>query len=463
MAIILVIDDEINIIKSFKSLLSSEHEVFGVTNRQKALEYLGENRVDFVFLDYNLGGHNGLDLLKEIKALQEDMYVAIISGQGDFELIIKAMASGAFDYLEKPLDIDKIQFLLRRAEKSRKLSHVINFIADEQSSHYNLNRIIGTSASMQEVFKQIGLLLNQDITVLISGENGTGKELIAKALHYNSNRKEEPFVAINCSGLTESLLDNELFGHEKQAYTGADSRMIGKLETAGEGTLFLDEIGEMPLSFQAKLLRVLQEKEFNRLGGNRSIPLKARIITATNANLEREVVAGRFRQDLFYRVNVARIRVPALRERKEDIPLLLHHFVKEANSALNKRIEGASEHAVKKLLDYHWPGNVRELENTITNMCINTPGNVIRSSAIPDYGLEDDKTGGSSDCLDRFISNYLEENESGEGLLFPAVELVERKMIEQLSEKYNGNKTRISSALGISRVTLAKKMNHMGL
>lgn len=463
MPTILVIDDEVNIIRSFKSLLSPEYEVVGAPNRQKAVDCLLQNSVDFVFLDYNLGGQDGLELLKEIKNLQPDLYVAIISGQGNFELIIKAMALGAFDYLEKPLDIDKIQFLLKRAAKSRKLSHAISFMADEQSSQYNLNRIIGTSASMQEVFKQIGLLLNKDVTVLITGENGTGKELIARALHYSSNKKEEPFVAVNCSGLTEDLLDNELFGHEKQAYTGADSMMTGRFEAAGEGTIFLDEIGEMPMSLQVKLLRVLQEREFHRLGGNRSIELKARIITATNANLEKEVEEGRFRQDLFYRVNVARIRVPALRDRKEDIPLLLHHFVQEANSKLNKNIKGASEHTLAKLMEYNWPGNVRELENTITNMCINTHGDIIHSSAIPDYSDIAGHPESSEDCLDRFISSYLDNNESGEGLLQPVIELVERKMIEQLQERLEGNKSRISTALGISRVTLAKKINHMDL
>ncbi len=334
MSTILVIDDEANIIKSFQSLLSSDHEVYGATNRQKALEFLSENRTDFVFLDYNLGGDNGLELMSEIKTIQPDLYITIISGQGDFELIINAMAQGSFDYLEKPLDIDKIQFLLKRAMKSKKLSRAVNLITDEQSSHYNLNRIIGKSIPMQEVFKKIGLLLNQDVSVLITGENGTGKELIARALHYNSNRKEEPFIAVNCSGLTESLLDNELFGHEKQAYTGADTRILGKFETAGEGTIFLDEIGEMPLTLQSKLLRVLQEREFHRLGGNRVITLKSRIITATNANLEKEVEDGRFRRDLFYRVNVARINVPSLRERKDDIPLLLNQFLQERSLSI---------------------------------------------------------------------------------------------------------------------------------
>ncbi len=459
MAEILIVDDEINIIKSFKSLLSLEHEVYGVSNSRKAMEKLKESRIDLVFLDYNLAGENGLDVLKEIKFLQPDLYVVMISGHGNFEVIIQAMALGAYDYLEKPLDIDKIQLLLRRAMKSRKLSNVVNFMVDEQSSHYNLNRIIGNSEPMQAVFKQIGLLLNQDVSVLITGENGTGKELIARALHYGSSRKEEPFVAVNCSGLTEALLDNELFGHEKQAFTGADSRVKGKFETAGEGTIFLDEIGEMPLSFQVKFLRVLQEREFHRLGGSQSIKVKARIITATNINLEDEVESGQFRQDLFYRVNVARIIVPPLRERTEDIPLLLDYFVIEANSALNRRIEGASEKVITRLQDYHWPGNVRELENTITNMCINTHGNIIRTASLPGHLVAEMVWENKMDVLDGFLGQYLDENEGKSDLLSVVLEQVENKMIDLLREKYGDNKSRIAASLGISRVTLAKKMN----
>jgi two-component system nitrogen regulation response regulator GlnG len=463
MPTILVIDDEPNIIKSFQSLLSPDHEVHGATNRQKAMDFVRENRTDFVFLDYNLGGDNGLDLMSEIQAIQPDLDIAIISGQGDFELIINAMAQGSFDYLEKPLDIDKIQFLLKRAMKSKKLSRVVNLITDEQSSHYNLNRIIGKSLPMQEVFKKIGLLLNQDVSVLITGENGTGKELIARALHHNSERKEEPFVAVNCSGLSESLLENELFGHEKQAYTGAVSRVLGKFEAAGEGTIFLDEIGEMPSTLQAKLLRVLQEREFHRLGGNRAIQLKARIIAATNVNIEREVEEGRFRRDLFYRVNVARIAVPSLRERKEDIPLLLNHFLQEANRKLNRKIEGATKGALRKLLNQNWPGNVRELENTIINTCINTHGTVIRSSSIPERTLELENSDDDKDSLDMSITRYMEEVDSQDNLLAPLIERVESIMINQLADKYDGNKSRIAAAMGISRVTLAKKMALMDL
>jgi len=468
MAGILVVDNEKNIIKSFQALLSGEHEVYGAFCGREAMEILRDQKIDFVFLDYSLGSENGLDIMKEIRELEPDLYVVMISGHGDFEVIIQAMALGAYDYLEKPLDIDRIQLLLKRAMKSRKLRNVVNFMTEEQSSHYNLKRIIGSSLPIQEVFKQIGLLLNQDVTVLITGENGTGKELIARALHYGSSRREEPFVAVNCSGLTEALLDNELFGHEKQAFTGADSLVKGKFETAGEGTIFLDEIGEMPLSFQVKFLRVLQEREFHRLGGSRSIRLRARIITATNIDLEQEVEAGRFRQDLFYRVNVARIAVPPLRDRLEDIPLLLDHFVREANRKLNRQIEGATEKVLARLGNYDWPGNVRELENTVTNMCINTHGNIIRAASVPGYigrkaqdsPAETAKTPETAEILlDRWLTLYLEENGEGEALLSDLCGRVEDKLISLFREKYGNNKSRIAAAMGISRVTLNKKMN----
>lgn len=458
MASILIVDDEINIIKSFNSLLSPDHEVFSAGNTREALDAIKNTRIDLVFLDYNLGEENGFDLIKSIKLVDPDLYIVMISGYGNFEVIIQAMALGCYDYLEKPLDIDKINLLLKRAMHSKKINSTVKFMINEQSSHFNLNRIIGKSPLMQNVFKQIGLLLNTDVSVLITGENGTGKELIAKALHYSGIHRDEPFVAVNCSGLTESLLDNELFGHEQQAFTGADSRVKGKFETAGDGTIFLDEIGDMALSLQAKLLRVLQEKEFQRLGGNRTIKLKARVITATNKDIIKETASGRFRQDLFFRINVAQIEVPPLRSRMEDIPLLLDYFVKEANLKLNKKIEGTSRNVLKSLIEYNWPGNIRELENTITNMCINTHGKIIRSGSIPNYIKTKRLNNEDSEIIEDFLTLYLESADQEKPLLSTMVSEIEEKLIKVLQDKYGNNKTKIASALGISRVTLLKKI-----
>lgn len=463
MASILIVDDEINIVKSFNALLSPDHDIYSAGNSREALDEIKNNRIDLVFLDYNLGGENGFDLIKSIKLVEPDLYIVMISGYGNFEVIIQAMALGCYDYLEKPLDIDKINILLKRAMRSKRINNTVRFMINEQSSHFNLNRIIGKSSLMQNVFKQIGLLLNTNVSVLITGENGTGKELIAKALHYSGIHRDEPFVAVNCSGLTESLLDNELFGHEQQAFTGADSRVKGKFETAGDGTIFLDEIGDIPLSLQAKLLRVLQEKEFQRLGGNRTIKLKARVITATNKNIIEETTNGRFRHDLFFRINVAQIEVPPLRSRKEDIPVLLDYFVKEANLKLNKKIEGASKETLKTLMEYNWPGNVRELENTITNMCINTHGMIIRSGSIPNYIKTNKLNNQDKESIEDFLTLYLETAVQDEPLLSTLISEIEGTLINLLQVKYGNNKTKIASALGISRVTLLKKMNNQNL
>ncbi len=463
MASILIVDDEINIIKSFISLLSEKHDVYSARNSNTALNEIKHNKIDFVFLDYNLGGENGLDLLRTIKSMDKDLYIVMISGYGNFEVIIQAMALGCYDYLEKPLDIDKIEILLKRMLHSKKISNTIRLMIDEQSSQFNLNRIIGNSPLMQNVFKQIGMLLNTDVSVLITGENGTGKELIAKALHYNGIRRDEPFVAVNCSGLTETLLENELFGHERQAFTGADSMVKGKFETAGEGTIFLDEIGDMPLNLQVKLLRVLQGKEFQRLGGTRTIKLKARIITATNKNIIQETAEGRFRQDLFFRINVAQIEVPPLRKRKEDIPLLLNYFVKEANTKLNKSITGASNDTVAMLMEYDWPGNVREFENTITNMCIKTHGNIIRSGAIPNYIRTKQIDSLDNESLQNFLLGYIETLGPEEPVLPRLIADIEETLIHIFEKQYNNNKTRIAAKLGMSRVTLQKKMQKKNL
>lgn len=460
MTSILVIDDEVNIIKSFESLLASEHEVFSAVNSAEALRIIDEEKIDFVFLDYNLGEEDGLELLRIIKETDPELYVVMISGYGNFEIIIKAMSLGCYDYLEKPLDVDKIEILLKRALRSKKLSSTVKFLVEEKSSQFNLNRIIGKSPLMQNVFKQIGLLLNTGISVLIVGENGTGKELIAKALHYNGKRKEEPFVAVNCSGLSETLLDNELFGHDRQAFTGADSMVKGKFETAGEGTIFLDEIGDMPMNLQVKLLRVLQEKEFQRLGGHRNIRLKARIIAATNKDILTETAEGRFRQDLFFRINVSQIEVPPLRERKEDIPLLLDYFVKEANVKLNKNIKEVSRDTVDLLVEYNWPGNIRELENAVTNMCIKTHGEVLSSMVIPNYIRTNrlTKRKGNSDLMD-FLRDYLDNMEIEPPVLPRLISVVEKSVIDIYMDKLGDNKTKIAEALGISRVTLLKKLN----
>ena len=455
MANILVIDDDKSILESFRALFKGKHRVLAAYNAREALASILENEIELVFLDYRLPGQDGLKVLESIRKLEPGLYVIVITGHGSFETIIRAMSLGAYDYVEKPLDIDKITILAKRALESRKMNAIVKVVTEEQAEFYSLNRIIGKSQVMQDIFKTIGLLVNNDVTVHISGESGTGKELIAKSLHYNSPRKNEPFMAVNCSGLTESLLDNELFGHEPQAFTGAYSQKKGKVEAAGEGALFLDEIGDMPLPIQAKLLRVLQEKEFQRLGGIRNIAMKARVIAASNKKLQEEVAAGRFRKDLYYRINVASLSVPPLRHRKDDIPLLSEHFIKEANRRLKKSITGLVAGTMEILTGYSWPGNVRELENVIINMCINTPTTALQPAITPRYISH---CGSEADIFSEFVEGFLETSGAEKNLLPLLVRELEKHLIRLVGKKLRYNKSAMAAVLGISRVTLQKKM-----
>ncbi len=455
MAAILVIDDDKNIQKSFTQLFSSEHEVFNGYNGKEGLDIFSSREVDLVFLDYRMPGEDGLAILKSLKKLDPGVPVIMITAHGNFETIIEATSLGAYDYIEKPLDIDKISILAKRAVESRKLSKYVNTIRSENIRNYELKKIIGNSVLMQDVFKSVGRLVNNDVVVHITGESGTGKELLARALHFNGNRKNEPFIAVNCSGLTESLLDNELFGHEPQAFTGAVSLKIGKFEAAGEGTIFLDEIGDMPLQIQTKLLRVLQEKEYQRMGGLKNIKLKARVITATNRNLHDEVKTGRFREDLYYRINVAKIVIPPLRDRKEDIPVLADFFLKNASYKLNKIFTSIASDLMSEFTAYDWPGNVRELENLLTSICINAQG--------PSLSLHDMQVRLVSmpplNLLEKAVNYFCNEHRTSDNLLPLLYDKLEKIMIDRIGREQNFNKSAMAKILGISRVTLAKKMN----
>ena len=455
MATILVIDDDNGIQKSFSNLFEKEYKVLNGYNGKEGLKILSSDEVDLVFLDYRMPGMDGLEILKKIKKAEPELPVVMITAHGSFETVIEAISLGAYDYIEKPLDIDKINIIVKRALESSKMSKYVNAVQSEQIKNYGFKKIIGNSPVMQEVFKSIGRLVNNDVIVHIAGESGTGKELVANALHFNGKRKNEPFIAVNCSGLTESVLDNELFGHEAQAFTGAVSLKIGKFEAAGEGTILLDEIGDMPLAIQTKFLRVLQESEFSRMGGLKNIKLKARVITATNRNLQEEVRLGHFREDLYYRINVAKIVLPALRERREDIPELIDFFIQKISKKINKNITSLPEEIKNKFMSHDWPGNVRELENLITSMCINAKGSVITSTDMPVFVSKQSGENSFSKVIDEFCI----ENKGSKNLLPLLYEKLEKLMIEKIGKAQNFNKSAMAEILGISRVTLAKKMN----
>ena len=458
MALLLVIDDDRSIIESFRILFEGNHTVIGAYNGPEALQELSKHKVDLIFLDYRLPGQDGLEVLKTILSKDPDAYVIIITGYGNFETIIQSISLGAYDYIEKPLDAEKVRITITRALESKKMSSYVKHIKDMEIENYSLSHIIGKSEKMQEVFKTVGRLVNNDVPVLITGESGTGKELIAKAIHYNSARKNDPFIAVTCSGLTETLLNNELFGHEAQAFTGADSQKKGKFEAAGDGTIFLDEIGDMPISTQSTLLRVLQEREFTRLGGIQTIRMKARIIAATNKNLLDEVRKNRFRQDLYYRVNVVSIDLPPLRERKEDISLLVDYFIKMNNKKMKKSISGISDSANKTLVDYNWPGNVRELENVLTNVCIHLQDNYIRTLCIPSFGMQENE---EADLYDDFIRTILQIHGMEKNLLKNMTRCLQERLIKKVAQMTKGNKSEMAKILGISRVTLQKKLREL--
>jgi len=458
LAKILVVDDDRSVVESFSALFRGEHTVLGAYNGKEAEKLLEENHVELIFLDYRLPGDDGLSVLKKIRSKIPDADMVMITAYGSLETIVQSISLGACDYLEKPLDAGKIRIITQRVLESRKMRHYVRVIQDEQLHTYDLTRVVGRSEVMQNVFKAIGRLVNNDITVLITGESGSGKELIARALHYNGNRKNEPFVAVNCSALPEALLENELFGHEAQAYTGATTQQAGKFEAAAEGTVFLDEIGDLTLSIQTKLLRVLQEREFQRLGGSRNIYLKARVITATNRNLLTLIKNGKFREDLFYRINVASIEVPPLRERKDDIPLLVDHFVNVAASKLNKTLRGVTDEALGIIKNYRWPGNVRELENVILSLGINCQSGIIEAAEIPRYLSGNDK---GQDLFSDFSEVFLRQYADQKGLLKLLYNSLEPPLIRMLLTKLGNNKTAVAGRLGISRVTLQRKLSEI--
>ncbi|MCL2293639.1 MAG: sigma-54 dependent transcriptional regulator [Spirochaetes bacterium] len=455
MATILIIDDDKGIQKSFSNLFGEEYKVLNGYNGKEGLEILSNNEVDLIFLDYRMPGSDGLEVLTKIKKIEPELPVVMITAYGNFETVIEAISLGAYDYIEKPLDIDKIALIAKRALEASKMSKYVNAVQSEQLKNHGFRKIVGNSLVMQEVFKSIGRLVNNDVIVHIAGESGTGKELVANALHFNGKRRSEPFIAVNCSGLAESVLDNELFGHEAQAFTGAVSLKIGKFEAAGEGTILLDEIGDMSLPLQTKFLRVLQENEFHRMGGVKNIKLKARIITATNRDLYEEVKAGRFREDLYYRINVVKIALPPLRERKEDIPELIDFFIQKISRKINKNFAPLPEQVKEKFISYNWPGNVRELGNLITNMCINAKGSVITDIDMPVFISK--KT--NEDFLSKVVDEFYMENMNSKNLLPLLYEKLEKLLIEKIAQEQNFNKSAMAEQLGISRVTLAKKMN----
>lgn len=396
---ILIADDHDSLRRSLaQSLAEASHDVEEAANGNLAIEKLHEGFFDVVVSDLKMSGSSGIDVLKTAKALHPSTAVILMTAFGSVSTAVDAMKSGAFDYVQKPFEVEEMEAKIGKALEMRSMQHQIDFLRHAQGDIYDFDRFIGSSGALEKVLGVVRKVAKSHTTVLVRGETGTGKELIASAVHHNSHRATRNFIKVNCAALQENLLESELFGHEKGAFTGADKQRIGRFEQAHGGTLFLDEIGDMSANTQAKILRVLQEHEFERLGGTRTLKVDVRLITATNRDLTAMVESGAFREDLYYRLNVVTIEMPPLRERKEDVAALAGFFIKRFSGDLKKKIDVLEPDALKLLMRYHWPGNIRELENTIERAILLTDGTHITAEdlRLGDTGALDSPRGAAS-------------------------------------------------------------------
>jgi two-component system response regulator AtoC len=454
---ILLIDDESHNREALSLLLANAgYQVRSAESGEEALEILQKTPFEIVITDLFLPGVNGIDILKKVKEDSPYTNVILITGNASAETAVEAMKEGAFDYITKPFNFEKLKVQVSKAlEKSRLVAENL-YLRQQLRGKYKFDNIIGNSLAMQQVFSRMEKIVNTDSTILILGESGTGKELVAKAIHYNSGRREKPFVAINCGAIPADLLESELFGHVRGSFTGAVADKAGKFEVANNGTIFLDEIGTMPMHLQMKLLRVLQEQEVERVGSSKKVKLNVRVISATNANLEDEVKKGRFREDLYYRLNVIPILLPPLRERREDIALLARHFLQRLCREMGRPLMSIAPTAMRSLEAYDWPGNVREMENVIERTVALTEHESIERRDLPPNIGGGDGDEGEPDLL---APRVTEEGVS----MVELIERIERRMIREAMEISGGVKARAATLLGINRTTLVEKIKRLGL
>lgn len=383
---ILLVDDDVETLKGLCKLLELEgYRVITASNGYEALKCLETNTIDIVITDIKMPGLSGFDLLDETKRIDFNIPVMLLTAYISIEDAVEAMKRGAEDYLSKPVKIDELMFKLKKVCEGVKLKRQNRELRRRLREKYRFSQLVGNTPAMQRIFKTIEAVAASSASILIYGETGTGKELVANAIHYNSPRADGPFVVLHCAALTESLLESELFGHEKGAFTGAIKAKKGRFELAHGGSLFLDEVAEMSPSVQVKLLRILEQGEFERVGGEKTIKVDIRLIAATNKNLEEEVKKGRFREDLYYRLNVIAITIPPLRERKEDVPLLTYHFLQKYQEKDHEKVKDLTPKTLELLQEYHWPGNVRELENAIERALVLSKGDMIQPDWLPSY------------------------------------------------------------------------------
>lgn len=443
---VLVADDEPNVQSLLKNVLSKEgYQVLIAGNGQEALDIFREKNPDLIFLDVRMPVMDGLEAFKAIRYENQDVLIIMMTAYGTVETAVSAMKMGAFDYIVKPFNIEEIKVVVKKALEMRRINAELTALRQEFTEKYGLSNIIFKSPSFQEVLRQADLVAKNDVTVLLRGESGTGKDLLARYIHANSPRSLRPFIKVNCGALPEPLVESELFGHEKGAFTGASMRKQGKFELAQGGTLYLDEIGEILPKIQVKLLHALQYREIERLGGTETIKTDCRIIAATNKNLEEAILKKEFREDLFYRLNVIPIHLPPLRERKEDIPVLAGYFIERFCRELNRPLLTISEEAMNIFISYDWPGNIRELENTIERLGILIEGKEIKPHDLP-----------------RSIRNSGNHPEiispSQERPLKEVMDDIEKQIIKRVLQETGGNRSKAADKLGISRRALHYKL-----
>lgn len=441
---ILTIDDEENIRNGLADNFELEgYDVLKASNGKQGLELISKGNVDLVITDLRMDGISGEEVVRHVTTENPGIPIIVLTGHGSIDDATAAMKAGAYDFLTKPLDLDHLNLIVKNALKGRIQEKQIKELKEKLSSNLSSDKMIGRSAELNKVRILISKAAPSKANVLITGESGVGKELVANAIHNQSNRKDKPFIVVHLAAMSESLLESELFGYEKGAFTGADTQHKGHFERANGGTIFLDEIGEINQSTQVKLLRVLQERKFERVGGEKSIDVDVRVVAATNKNLEEEVKAGRFREDLFYRLNVVRIQMPSLRERKDDIPLLMHSFLTEFCKENNKNIKGFDTKSKAVMLKYSWPGNIRELRNCVESAVVMCSGDEIKIEDLPPA-----------------LQNKFEEK----NIIIPigiTLEEAELIIINENLAYNNGNKSKTADILGIGRKTLHRKLGEL--
>ncbi|MCD6120588.1 MAG: sigma-54-dependent Fis family transcriptional regulator [Spirochaetales bacterium] len=477
---ILVIDDKKNIREVLKDFLETEgYMVVTCGTGEEALNLIEENLPDIVLTDFKLPGIDGIELTRKIHVLNSEMPIILFTAYGSISSAVEAIKAGGYDYLTKPLDYDLLKIVLRRALDQKLIKQENLLLKEEVAKRFNLDKLIGKSRAMQKLFSLIKTVAASSSAVLIEGEYGTGKELIAKAIHRYSDRQGKPLITVDCSALPEGLLESELFGYERGAFTGASNRKKGRIELAEGGTVFLDEIGEMSLALQSKLLRVIEEKQLVRLGGLHPISIDFRLITATSRDLKSEVVSGNFRADLFYRLNVIRVKVPALRDRKEDIPLLVDHFLAKFNREEGKSITGVRPDAMNMLLSYNWPGNVRELENCIERMSVICPEKELDTEYLPQeiketaalhYGSTEKVKVAAAEgiqdmdrCFNIDADSYTYTGSYIDSAGNMHLDRVERETVLKALEKANWNKSKAARLLNIDRKALYNRIKKYNL